>query len=57
MIYPNVLPNIFAIDYIEYFQLNFCKIVGQHSIQKYSWTPVCDIQFENTPGLPHVTVN
>ena len=29
----------------------------RQSIRKYSWTPACDSQLENTPGQPRATVN
>ena len=29
----------------------------RQSIRKYSWTPACDNQLENTPGQPRATVN
>merc|ERR1712004_767818 len=29
----------------------------RQSIRKYSWTPACDSQLENTPGQPRGTVN
>ena len=32
-----------------------CRV--RHSIWKYSWTPTCNIQFQNTPGPPRATCN
>merc|ERR1712020_97575 len=29
----------------------------RQSIRKYSWTPACDSQLENSPGPPRATVN
>ena len=29
----------------------------RHWVWKYSWTPACDIQFENTPWPPRATFN
>ena len=44
------------ICYSTSMKLNILEIEEQ-LIKKYSWTPACNSQLENTPGHPLATVN